>query len=166
MTTDIELLKTRAAHTHILLVHYPVLNRNGKVVTTAVTNLDIHDISRLSKSYGIASYHIITPIELQRELVKKVIGHWTEGWGSEHNPTRSEAFQNTIVTESVAESLKIIRDSEEQEPLVVATSAKKHEHAEFVSYTELLKDPRPLVLMFGTGWGMAPSLHNISRTLE
>jgi len=35
------------------LIHYPVLGRDGKIITTAVTNLDIHDIARSSRTYNI-----------------------------------------------------------------------------------------------------------------
>lgn len=30
------------AHVHIALVHHPIKNRLGDIVSTAVTNLDIH----------------------------------------------------------------------------------------------------------------------------
>jgi len=35
------------------LIHYPVLGRDGRIITTAVTNLDIHDIARSSRTYNI-----------------------------------------------------------------------------------------------------------------
>ncbi|MCP4687771.1 MAG: RNA methyltransferase, partial [Desulfobacterales bacterium] len=31
---------------HLALLHYPVVNKNGEPVASAVTNLDLHDISR------------------------------------------------------------------------------------------------------------------------
>ena len=35
------------------LVHHPVYNRKGEIITTAVTNLDIHDIARSAQTYGL-----------------------------------------------------------------------------------------------------------------
>ena len=35
----------------VSLVHYPVYNKNEEIVATSVTNFDIHDISRTSKTY-------------------------------------------------------------------------------------------------------------------
>ncbi len=49
------------------LLHYPVKDREGAVVTTAVTNLDVHDIARSARAYGLKGYFIVTPIEAQRE---------------------------------------------------------------------------------------------------
>src|SRR5690606_14363961 len=36
-----------------VLVHHPVLDRAGEVVTTAITNLDLHDIARSAHTYGL-----------------------------------------------------------------------------------------------------------------
>ena len=148
--------------TTVLLVHHPVLNRNGEVVTTAVTNLDIHDISRAVKTFGCGAYHLVTPIELQRELIHSVISHWTEGFGLGHNPKRSEAFETTFVTSSIAESLEKIRQRFGQDPMVVATSARAMGLPE-ISYEDLRVETRPVALMFGTGWGLAPEALGAAR---
>ena len=39
---------------YIVLLHYPVYNKEGKIVTTAIANMDIHDIARLAKTYRSA----------------------------------------------------------------------------------------------------------------
>lgn len=36
-----------AENLSIALIHYPVYDKNHDIVATAVTNLDIHDISRI-----------------------------------------------------------------------------------------------------------------------
>ncbi|MBU1219876.1 RNA methyltransferase [Myxococcota bacterium] len=158
-------LKEKASHTHVLLMHYPVLNRNGETVTTAVTNLDIHDISRACRTYGIGNYFIVTPIKLQRELVENVIEHWTRGWGASYNERRAQAFDTTAVAPNIADCLAKIREIENDEPLIVATSARSLSNAPMMTYEEAVLDKRPLVLMFGTGWGMAPELMNMARAV-
>ncbi|MBT8330951.1 MAG: RNA methyltransferase, partial [Deltaproteobacteria bacterium] len=35
------------------LIHYPVVNKNGATIASALTNLDLHDISRATKTYGL-----------------------------------------------------------------------------------------------------------------
>ncbi len=150
-------LLQRARRTHVLLLHYPILNRNGEVVTTAVTNLDIHDISRASRTYGVAGYHIVTPIKLQRELVEKIVRHWQEGWGATHNPKRSEAFTLTTTQESLDAAIAAITMQEGERPLLVATSAREVEQRMF-TYKELRHSPKPVALIFGTGWGIAPQV--------
>ena len=34
------------AHFSIGLVHYPIYNKHGDIITTALTNYDIHDLAR------------------------------------------------------------------------------------------------------------------------
>ena len=46
----------------IALLHHPVYDKNRQVVTTAVTNLDIHDIARASRTFGLSRYFIVTPV--------------------------------------------------------------------------------------------------------
>ena len=38
---------------YVGLVHYPVYDKNFDVITTAITNYDLHDISRSAKTYGV-----------------------------------------------------------------------------------------------------------------
>ena len=37
---------------YVALIHYPIL-KDGSIVSTAVTNFDIHDISRTCRAYNI-----------------------------------------------------------------------------------------------------------------
>ena len=55
---------------HLGLVHYPVLNKKGQVTAVSLTNLDVHDIARVSRTYGLGGYHIATPLEDQRKLLE------------------------------------------------------------------------------------------------
>ena len=76
------------------LVHHPVLDGQGAVVTTAVTNLDVHDLSRSAKTYGCSDYFVTHPIAAQRELVTRILHHWTEGSRRPRRiPDRREALQ-------------------------------------------------------------------------
>ena len=63
------------------LVHHPVRDRAGQTVTTAVTNLDVHDIARSARTFGLRRYYVVTPIEAQHVLVQRIIDHWTHGAG-------------------------------------------------------------------------------------
>ena len=55
---------------NIALVHHPVVNKRGEIIGSAVTNLDIHDIARTARTYGVAEYFIATPYEDQQNLVQ------------------------------------------------------------------------------------------------
>ena len=61
------------APVYIGLVHYPIYNKHMEVVTTALTNYDLHDIARTAKTYGVRTYFIIHPIESQREMALRII---------------------------------------------------------------------------------------------
>jgi tRNA (guanine37-N1)-methyltransferase len=146
---------------HVVLIHHPIKSRMGEIITTSVTNLDIHDIARASRTYGVASYHLVTPIVLQRELVQGVASHWLEGESGERVPERAEALALVRVAESLAAALEAIRAEAGKEPLVVMTTANARDRGT-VSYDDLrvrlATEERPVALCFGTGWGLADEL--------
>src|SRR5262249_4466299 len=107
------------ARTYVALVHHPVLDKGGNVVTTAVTNLDIHDIARAARTYGLAGYFVVTPIAAQRQLVEEIIGHWTRGAGRAHNDKRTDALSLVRVVPSLADAVVAVG-----EPYVIATGAR------------------------------------------
>lgn len=139
----------------VCLVHYPVLDKAGEVVTTSITNLDIHDIARSSFTYGASQYFLVHPITAQRELVHEIQTHWTEGSGGRRIPDRKSPME--IVTP--IESIEAARVSLGADAEVWVTSAKEldgaiaHDEARF----RLGKDGPPVLLVFGTGWGLAPA---------
>ena len=137
-------------------VHYPVLDKRGEKSSTAITGMDIHDIARACRTYGIKKYLLVTPLAQQREMVKRITGHWTEGWGASYNPDRKEAFSTVKIFASVNKALDWVKEREKKEPYKIATTAKNHEGAlHWLSLKReiLLHDHSP-VLIFGTGWGL------------
>ena len=142
---------------YLALLHYPVYNKKGDVVTTAVTNIDVHDILRSSRTYGVQGVYFVTPIEQQQVLVEEIIQHWRTGWGATHNPARSEAFSIARVSGSLEATVDDIALAHGLRPECIVTSAKVMQNT--ISYTacrERLRvgDGKPQLLLFGTGWGM------------
>ena len=82
---------------YIGLVHYPVYNKNYQRIASAVTTFDLHDISRLARTYDVRKYFVITPLDDQKELVERVQRHWTEGHGAEYNRNRKDNIWNRII---------------------------------------------------------------------
>ncbi len=70
------------------LIHYPVLNKRGEVMTTPVTILDVHDMARLCRTYDAAALHVITPFKSQRRLIKKGYAPLDERICRENRPQR------------------------------------------------------------------------------
>jgi len=145
---------------YIGLVHHPINNKRGDVVTTSVTNLDIHDISRSAKTFGVEQYYIVTPLAAQQQLVKRILGHWDEDKSSAYNPDRSEALNVAQVVDSIEQAKDDIKEREGQDPMVVVTGANfKDGYGTVSSLKDELKiDNRPFLLLFGTGWGLHASV--------
>ena len=126
-------------------------------MATAVTNLDIHDISRSSKTYGVERFYVVTPIARQQDLVLTILRHWREGPGASFNPSRREAFRLTEVRGSLDEVLADISESTGRRARVVVTGAGFS--LGLTGYGELRKrmdaGGDPYLLVFGTGSGLA-----------
>lgn len=141
----------------VALVHHPVLNRRSEVVASAVTNLDLHDIARTCRTFGVGRFYVVTPIEEQQKVVEQIIEHWVNGSGSLHNPDRCSAMQ---LVETVA-SLESARDlwSERQScpARLIITSAKSPDGLNGSDCQKLLEN-EPLLLILGTGSGLAPEI--------
>ena len=143
---------------HLALVHYPVYNKVGEVVTSSVTTLDIHDISRVARTYAISSFSVVTPLKTQRHLVERLIDHWMTGYGAEYNPTRKEALLVTRVMSNLTETILGLTEKYGKRPIVVATCAKKFPTSVgFHKLREEIKKGEPILLIFGTGWGLEKS---------
>ncbi len=142
-----------AVYTAIL--HYPVYNKSGKVVATSLTTLDIHDIARASRTYGVKRYYVVQPIENHLWLANKLLSFWQGGHGREYNPKRWEALRIVKAVPYFEDALKHIREVDGVEPKVVVTTAKRREGA--ISCGELKKKisrGEDVIICFGTGWGL------------
>ena len=49
---------------------------NKEIITTAITNLDIHDIARVASTFGVAGYFLVHPELEQKTLAKEIIDFW------------------------------------------------------------------------------------------
>ena len=141
------------------LVHFPVYNKIGEVVVSSVTTLDVHDISRVCRTYGVGTFYVVTPLKTQQELVERLVGHWLKGHGAEYNPTRKEALLKTVVKNNLDDAVKDITEQCGKKPRIVVTGAK--EAPKSIGYAALkdeLKQGDPTLLVFGTGWGLEKNL--------
>ena len=141
---------------YIGLLHYPVYNKNQQTITSAITNFDLHDLSRLAKTYGVKGFFVITPLEDQRRFAERIIQHWTLGHGAGYNPHRKEALELVAICASLKESMACIEEAEGEVPLLIATDAAEYKNRP-ISYTragEILVSGRTAILLFGTAWGI------------
>ena len=143
------------------LLHHPVLDRAGHVVTTAITNLDLHDISRSARSYGLQQLFVAHPVEAQRALATRIREHWVNGSGKLRIPDRATAMECVTIVESLEALLAVLGGSAE----LWVTSAKGSSGA--IDYSQarqmLARSGPPVVLLFGTGWGLAEEIMERAR---
>jgi len=154
---------------HLALVHFPVYNKIGEVVVSSVTTLDVHDVSRVGRTFGVGTFYVVTPLKTQQELVERLVGHWLKGHGAEYNPTRKEALLKTRVIKSLDEAVTELTEQSGEKPRVVVTGAKQVPNSiGFEKLREQLKeDAGPVLLVFGTGWGLEKNLiKNADYVLE
>lgn len=138
------------------LVHFPVRNKHGEKIASAVTTLDIHDLARLARTYDVKRLFIITPLADQQDLAKRILRHWVEGYGGRHNPHRKEALECVSVAGSMGEAMARIQEIEGEIPLTIATDAA-YQEGRSISYEEtreVIWGNRAAALIFGTAWGL------------
>ncbi len=141
----------------VALVHYPIVDRRGDRVSTAVTNLDLHDIARTSRTYGIKKFYVVTPVAEQQVLVERILGHWKEGFGSQYNPHRGEALSLIEVVSTLDDAVRQWREEAGELAEAVLTGASRSDGISYPDCRELASR-NPLLLVFGTGWGLAPEV--------
>jgi hypothetical protein len=144
---------------YIGLLHYPVLDKDGKVITTAVTNMDLHDLARLARTYDVRACYVIQPLLLQRRLVNKLRSYWLSGRGAEYNVTRKEAFERLRLVETLDRAVEEIEEEAGARPRTVITSAKSRTGAvSFAALRDEMKKGGVWLVLLGTGWGIAEEL--------
>ena len=157
------------AELYVGLVHYPIYNKRMNVIAGAVTNFDIHDISRTCRTYDVKRYYIIHPLDVQRDIIKKIIGYWQEGYGRTYNPDRSNALDIVCWQADIEAAAQAIEAQTGKRPYIVTTDARIYPNT--VSYgfmrKQLQEGDRPILLLFGTGFGIeAETMSKFDYILE
>jgi hypothetical protein len=149
---------------YIGLVHYPVYNKNREKIASAITNFDLHDLSRLARTYGAKKLFIITPLDNQHMLAERISAHWTSGYGAGYNIHRKEALETINVVKSLDEAVTAIREYENEEPFLISTDASKQSERSitYLRTKEILDSEKTVFIIFGTAWGLHEEVLRIS----
>ncbi len=138
-----------ASRTWVALVHHPVYDRNHRVVATALTNLDLHDIARSSRTYGLAGFLIVHPVEAQRQLAERISAHWL-GENAPANDFRRMAIERIAVVSTIADAIAHVAAHSGGAPRVLGTAART-----IAPPTGRAPEiDAPWLILLGTGWGL------------
>jgi len=114
-------------------------------------------------------YFIVTPIEVQHELVNRILSHWSTESSRQYHPDRVEAVSLIQMVRNFDEVKSAIRAEHGEDPEVVLTDASAlPKSVSYAQYRDELATPgrtRPVLIVFGTGWGISdvfyPEVHRI-----
>lgn len=129
-------------------------------MTTAITNMDLHDIARTGRTYGVEKFYVINPLESQIMLAERILNYWSESTGSRIIPDRKEALGRVRVMDTLENAIEQITQENLQKPIIIATDAR--ETGSRITYTQLKNEmnqnERPYLILFGTGYGLLPKI--------
>lgn len=142
----------------IALVHHPIVDAKQAIVTTTVTNLDVHDLARSARTFGCDGYFVVHPVAAQLALVERIREHWTHGSSALRIPTRKEAL---ALLRPVPDLASVYASYGGRDQVCVwATAARSSGPVlSFAEARRSLTEPgKPVVVLFGTGWGLPKAL--------
>ena len=145
----------------LALVHWPVLDRGGGVVTTAITNLDLHDLSRSARTYGVSDVFVVHPVAAQRKLAERIREHWVGGSGKDRIPDRAAALDLLRVVPSLDDARAALAASDDGRAHQMWTTAAAARGGAITPWSEArarLDAAGSVLVLFGTGWGLPPDL--------
>lgn len=140
----------------IALVHHPVLDAKGASGTSTLTTLDVHDLSRSARTFGCEDFFVVHPIEAQRTLAHRIIDHWTHGSSAKRIPDRKDALAVVRIVPSLDDALNASGDGTRL--WVTAARAIGTPVSWASARAELAEEGPPVMVVFGTSWGLAPEV--------
>jgi hypothetical protein len=149
----------------IALVHHPVLDAQAAVVTGALTNIDVHDLARSARTYGCSDFFVVHPVDAQRELTRRIVEHWTSGSSAKRIPDRKEALSTVRAVPRLEDAVAALSEGGARPEIWVTAARDLGRTTAWEDARRALAEGggggaggRPVLLVFGTGWGLAPEI--------
>lgn len=143
----------------VALVHHPVRDRQGVTIATAINNVDVHDIARSCRTYGVRAFHVVTPISAQQAIAERILVHWREGEGATRLPERGDALTRVRIAASVGDVVEDVTTQTGKRPRTIATSAAPPKTRPWLSHADAahaLRAPGSVsLIILGNGHGLA-----------
>ena len=144
----------------VALLHHPVLGRERQVLTTTLTNLDLHDIARCVRAYGLEAFFAVHPYQSQRTLAERIRRHWVSGAGGKRIPDRAVALEKVrVVADLDTARAELTEGNGRAELWTTAASAGGGALTSYAAARATLERAGdPVLICFGTGWGLTPEV--------
>ncbi len=99
------------------------------------------------------------PVKELRDFAASVRDRWLEGYGRQFDSLRREALERVAVVSDLDEAIASIKGMCGAPPLLVHTSARTQGGISYAAMREELeREGPPFLILFGTGFGLAPSI--------
>lgn len=139
------------------LCHYPVRLEGGRTGHSSLTNLDAHDIGRISRSYGMGPFFILLSLKEQRVILDNILSHWMGRQGAYDD--RKKAIAQIIPVSGFAELEERAADYYGARPAFIASSAawpdkKMRRQLLTPSDVRALCQEKPVIILLGTARGL------------
>jgi hypothetical protein len=158
------MIKSKNNSMYLGLIHSPVRGKDGKDCTSSITNMDLHDLARTARTFGIKALYFIHPYPSQLDFARQLIDHWVSGFGSTYNPSRKEAIELILLKPDLSQAIKDIAEREGKTPIIVATSAQAHPNdLSYARFWEVVQRDHPVLLLFGTAWGLTEKILSLCQ---
>ncbi len=169
MTVRMKPNKNPLQKTAVVLLHYPITSRHNEIIATAVTNLDLHDISRSCRTYEVDHYYVVTPVVEQQEIVKRILDHWALPRSKEWHPDRFEALSRLVLVSLFEDVKKDLVQRYPGVPIEVCMPDARTLPGQLgyaATREKWLQESSASikVIVLGTGWGVAPAFYSEVQT--
>ncbi len=161
-------VRTRAGRNlYVALVHHPVIIEGKYSGTSSITNLDVHDIARSARTYGLGGFYMVNPLEDQQTILQGILQHWLHGPARKNHGDRAEALSLVKPVSLIEDAISHITQLTGQAPLIWGSSAQwgdgtkgKSTLPEYISFAKARDKlgERSALLLLGTGHGLAPEV--------
>lgn len=137
----------------VALVHHPVKNRVGEVISATTDEFDFFDGARLTLVYPVRRFVVIQPTLSQQALVRRLLDH---GLRAERDVGSRGCFDHAMLVGSLPAAVELIEAEDGVRPTVVVTTAVSADGAlSFPQVRERVDAGEHVLIVFGKAWGLA-----------
>jgi hypothetical protein len=141
---------------YVALVHFPVKNRLGEEIASTLDVFDFSDLGRLSLAYPLANVLWINPLASQREAFDRMSAHAND---PERDVESRGSFEKLKWFNTLEEArLWVEKDAGARAWTVATTALHRPDSVTFVQVRHALAQAKPVLLLFGKAWGLAPAV--------